>query len=431
MALRIETVRPGSLADRARIRPGQLLMEMSGQPVRDILDYQFYLHDENVQLVLKEGSAETRAVSFHKDYQEDLGIGLPAIRTRRCANNCIFCFVDQLPPGMRKSLYFKDEDYRLSFLQGSYITMTDLKREEMERIIQQRLSPLFISVHSTDESVRRRLLGRREIPNITQLISQLTRGGIQLHCQLLVCPNINDHHILHKSVEDLSQFFPAVQSVAVVPVGLTAYRQGLPELRPVTPEEALSLIKKGEAWQRDFRKRLGRGFVYLSDEIFLMTGEALPSDEYYDGFPQRENGVGMVRYFLDQFERRQRTYPSRLPKPKTVTLITSSAAAPFIREIVTQRLSRVGNLTAHLAVVPNTFFGGGVSVSGLLTGSDILEAFQHRVLQGTVILPPNCLNAEGLFLDDLGVADLEQRMGVEVKSTPCDHPFQSIEEVWC
>jgi putative radical SAM enzyme (TIGR03279 family) len=430
MALRIETVKPGSLADQAQVQPGQLLMEMSGRPVRDILDYQFFLHDENVQLVLKDDSAKTRAVSFHKEFEEDLGIGLPPIHPKRCGNNCIFCFVDQLPPGMRKSLYFKDEDYRLSFLQGSYITMTDLRDQDLERIIQQRLSPLFVSVHSTDESVRRRLLGRRQIPNITELISQLARGGIRLHCQLLVCPGINDDHILRTSVEDLSHFFPSIQSVAIVPIGLTAYRQGLPQLRSMTPEEALPLIQEGEVWQREFRKRFGRGFVYLSDEIFLLAKEALPSDEYYDDFPQRENGVGMVRHFLDQFQQRQRTYPARLPTPKAITLVTGTAAAPFMRETVAQRLSKVGNLSVHLVVVPNDFFGGAVSVSGLLTASDILKTLRHHVPQGTVILPPNCLNAEGLFLDDVGVDDLEEKLGVEVKSTSRDHPFRSIEEVW-
>jgi len=429
MALRIETVKPGSLADRARVRPGQLLIQMSGQPVRDILDYQFYLHDENIKLILKDKSAKTRTVSFRKDFEEDLGIELPAMRTKKCRNNCIFCFVDQLPSGMRESLYLKDEDYRLSFLQGSYITMTDLKAEEMERIIKQRLSPLFISVHSTDESVRKRLMGRREIPNILEMISQLAQGGIQLHCQLLICPGINDGQALCTSVEELSQFFPAVQSVAVVPVGLTGYRQGLPDIRPVSSDDAGHLIQKGNIWQRKFRQRFGLGFVYLSDEIFLMAGVSLPPKEYYDGFPQIENGVGMVRHFLDQLRQHQRTYPHRLPKAKIITLVTGTAAAPFMAGTVIKHLSQVENLTVHLVVVANKFFSGGVSVSGLLTGSDILKTFQNRTAQGTVILPPNCLNGEGLFLDDLRVADLEGELGVEVRSTSIDHPFQFIEEM--
>jgi len=405
-------------------------MEMNGQPVRDVLDYQFYIHDEKIRFIVKDKSGKTRAVSFRKAFEADLGIELPEIRPRRCHNKCIFCFVDQLPSGMRKSLYFKDEDYRLSFLRGNYITLTDLREGEIERIIRQRLSPLYVSVHSTDEAVRKRLLGRQEIPNITGMISRLARGGIKLHCQLVVCPGINDDHTLRRSVEDLSQFLPAVQTVAVVPVGLTDHREGLPEVRSVGPDKALSLIQEVEVWHRAFRKRFGWGFVYLADEIFLMVGKKLPSAEYYDGFPQVENGVGMVRHFLDQFEQRQGRYPARLPRPKAITLITGLASAPFMRGVVVKRLSEIGNLMVHLVVVPNRFFGGGVSVSGLLTGSDILETFGDHSPQGTAILPPDCLNDEGLFLDNLSVADLEGELGVEVKSTPSDQPLRSVEEVW-
>ncbi len=430
MAVLIKDVQPGSLAEKAGIRSGQMLVEINGHQVEDVLDYQFYIHDEKLSLIIKESSGETKHISFHKAFEADLGIELLEIRSRACKNKCIFCFVDQLPAQVRKSLRFKDEDYRLSFLRGNYITMTDLSKKEIDRIIRQRLSPLYISVHSTDEDVRRRLLGRRETANITEMISKLAKGGIQLHCQLVVCPGINDGYVLWKSVEDLSRFFPAIQSVAVVPVGLTGHRDSLPKIKPVGPEQARVLIQEGEVWHACFRRSFGQGFIYLADEIFLMGRNDLPPKEYYDGFPQLENGVGMVRHFMDEFERRQATYPARLHLPRSITLITGSASASLIRDVVVKRLSQMENLEVELVVVQNRFFGGGVSVSGLLAGSDILEALRENLPRGTAILPPDCLNAEGLFLDDLSVADLEGELGVEIKSTPGNQPLQSIERVW-
>ncbi len=430
MALRIKTVRLGSPAHRAQVKPGQLLVEMSGHPVQDVLDYQFYLHDENVRLTLKDGATETREVSFRKDYHADLGIGLPDIEPRRCQNKCIFCFVDQLPARMRKTLYFKDEDYRLSFLQGSYITATDLKEHDIERIVQQRLSPLYVSVHSTDELVRQHLLGRREIPPIIRTISRLAQGNIQLHCQLVICPGINDGRVLERSVQDLSQYFPAVESVAIVPVGLTGHRRGLLQVKSITPDLARHFISQVDAWQRSFRGLIGRGFVYLADEIFLMAGEKVPPANYYDGFPQRENGVGMVRQFLDLFAERQKGYPAHLSKPESITLITGWASAMFMEEVVAKRLSQIENLLVHLQVVPNNFFGGGVTVSGLLTGADILQTLRQQPPQGTVILPPDCLNAAGLFLDDVSIADLEAELGARMRSSTSDKPLACIEEIW-
>ncbi|KPL19998.1 MAG: hypothetical protein AMJ92_00700 [candidate division Zixibacteria bacterium SM23_81] len=430
MALRIRDVLPGSLAERARIRPGEYLVEINGQPLEDIIDYQFYLHDESIQVVVHGKAGKKRTISFKKAVDDDLGLELPEMHPRRCHNRCIFCFVDQLPPGMRRGLYFKDEDYRFSFLHGNYITLTDLGERDIERILGQRLSPLFISVHSTNQSVRKRLLGRQKLPSIIKLISRLALGGIQLHCQLVVCPGINDDQILRRSIEDLQEFFPAVQTVAIVPVGLTGHRQGLPGIQPMDSHQARDLVQTVGIWHRIFRERFGRGFVYLADEIFLMAGKELPPEDYYDDYAQIENGVGMVRHFLNQFASRQESYPVRLKSPKVITLITGLGSAPFLREVVVKRLEEIENLIVHLAVVPNRYLGGAISVSGLLTGSDILESFQDNSPQGTVILPPSCLNDEGLFLDDLSPADLERELGVEVKSTPREQPFQSLEEVW-
>jgi len=422
------SVVPGSLADRAKIQAGQKLVEMNGRPVMDALDYQFQLHDETIQMTVEVESGGTRTLTFEKEYDQALGLELPGISPRTCRNKCIFCFVDQLPRGLRKSLYVKDEDYRLSFLQGNYVTLSDLREEELDRIVRQRLSPLYVSVHCTDESVRRSLLGRRNPLRIAEAISRLTRGSIQLHCQLVICPSINDGKIMERSVSDLAGFFPGVQSVALVPVGLTGHRQGLTVIPPVGRAEALKLIKMTDRWQRLFRRSLGRGFVYLADELFLLAGQDIPPADDYDGFPQLENGVGMVRSFLDLFDERQRAFPGRIEKQKRISLITGHEAEPFMRRVA-DRLSQIENLTAELIVVDNQFFGGGVTVSGLLTGADILATLRRHPSRGTVILPPNCLNADRLFLDGVTVDDLEHNLERTVRNTPVGDPLSTIEEV--
>ena len=428
MSVRIMGVVPGSLADRAKIQAGQRLVEMNGQSVTDALDYTFQLHDETIQMTVEDESGGVRTLTLEKGYDQDPGLELPRISPRTCRNKCIFCFVDQLPRGLRKSLYVKDEDYRLSFLQGNYVTFSDLREEEIDRIIRQRLSPLYVSVHCTDESVRKRLLGRRNLLHITEAISRLTEGNIQLHCQLVICPSVNDGDVMERSVRDLAGFFPGVQSVAIVPVGLTGHRQDLTVIPPVGRIEAVQLITMTDQWQRSFRRSLGRGFVYLADELFLLAGQEIPSADDYDGFPQLENGVGMVRSFLDLFEERQHAFPGRIEHQKRISLITGRAAEPFMRRVA-DRLSLIENLTAEVIAVDNQFFGGGVTVSGLLTGEDILAILRDHPSRGTLILPPNCLNADGLFLDDVSIDDLETNLERPVRSTPAEDPLGTIEEV--
>ena len=430
MAVRIESVDPGSPADRSGIRPGHDLVEVNGQAVRDRLDAQFLLHDERVVLTVRDDGGQIRRHEIDKDYEDDAGLTLPPIHPRRCRNRCIFCFVDQLPRGLRESLYLKDEDYRLSFLQGSYVTLTDLTGDEIDRIIRQRLSPLYLSVHSTDQAVRMKMLGREDIPDITGIIERLARGRIRMHTQVVLCPGINNGKLLERTVTDLAGFFPQVASAAVVPVGLTGHRRRLYPLRPVSAEQAVSLIGRIEGWQERYRREFGSVFVHGADELYLLSGRPVPEADRYEGFEQLENGIGMVRQWLDRFEKRENEFPRSLAQPRTVTIITGRLAEPLISRTLADRLSRVEGLTVHLRAVENRLFGGGVTVSGLLAGRDIVEDLQTRPVEGMVLLPPNCLNEEGLFLDDLTPGDLAGRLGLEVIATDRNDPLRSLKKVF-
>jgi putative radical SAM enzyme (TIGR03279 family) len=429
MAVRIASVEPGSPAEQSGIRSGQYLVEINGQRVHDLLDAQFLLHDEQVLLSVRKAGGRLSHHEIHKAYEDDAGLRLPPIRPRTCRNHCIFCFVDQLPRGLRRNLYLKDEDYRLSFLQGSYVTLTDLGEEELDRIVRQRLSPLYLSVHSTDESVRQHMLGRENIPGITGIIDRLAQGRIEMHGQVVLCLGINDGQTLSHTVQDLARFYPAMRSVAVVPVGLTRHRRHLYPLKPVTAGAAHQLLDTIEDWQKRYRRKLGSVFVHAADELYLLAGRDVPEAVHYEEFGQLENGVGMVRQWLDRFEIRQRAFPKGLPRSKTITIVTGQLAARLLEGTLVNRLSRIEKLTVHLRAVDNHLFGGGVTVSGLLSGGDIIKCLQAHPAEGTVLLPPNCLNQQGVFLDDLGPRDVADRLGLEVVVADRNDPLGSIVKV--
>ncbi len=429
MAVRIASVEPGSPAHRSGIRSGNYLVEINGQPVHDRLDAQYLLHDERVLLSIRNARGRLKRHEIEKAYEDDAGLRLPPLRPRTCRNHCIFCFVDQLPHGLRKSLYLKDEDYRLSFLQGSYVTLTDLKEGELDRIIQQRLSPLYISVHSTDQAIRRHMLGRKDVPDITGIIERLAQGRIEMHSQVVLCPGINDGEMLRQTVGDLVRYFPALRTVAVVPVGLTRHRRHLYPLKPVTIETARRLLDTIAGWQRAYRRTLGSVFVHAADEWYLLAGREIPAAESYGDFEQLENGVGMVRQFLDRFEGRYRHFPQSLSRPRAITIVTGRLAASFLGPTLVDRLSRIGNLTVHLRAIDNRLFGRSVTVSGLLTGGDIVNSLRAHPVQGTVLLPPNCLNEQGVFLDDLTPGDVAEQLGREVIVTDRHEPLRSLERV--
>jgi len=397
----------------AGVVAGDLLETINGHPIRDIIDYRFYSADEVLDCTFSR-NGQSRHITIQRD-DRDMGIDFEPMRYCSCGNRCIFCFVDQNPPGMRPSLYFKDEDYRLSFLHGNYVTLTHAEQEDLERITIQRLSPLYISIHATDLEIRKTLLGLTEDDHLLDKIRCLTERGIELHGQIVLCPGINDGEVLDTSLETLSSFYPKLRSVAVVPVGLTRHRQGLPRLKGYDAVSARGVVQNVVKHQNRIHKKHREPWVYLADEFYLLAGHDVPPTEHYGDFWQVENGVGMVRSFLTEFEKSSRRFPKQLNKESRYTLVTGVLAGPILEKFVLPVLSRAKNMDVRLKVVPNSFYGETVTVSGLLTGGDIIQAFQGDDDMATVLLPPNCLNDDGLFLDDRTPADLTAILGRPIR----------------
>jgi putative radical SAM enzyme (TIGR03279 family) len=413
--MKIKSIRNGSIASFHSISPEDELLEINGHPINDIIDYKFYSSEPILILKVKDKDEKIKKIRLTKRPDQDLGLEFYEIKYKSCKNNCIFCFVHQLPKGMRKSLYFKDEDYRLSFLQGNFITLTNTSDEDIDRIIRQRLSPLYISVHATDENLRKQILSNQKIPDIMPIIKKLAHGGIEMHTQIVLCPGVNDGKYLEKSVQELSSLYPRVKSLALVPVGLTRYRQNLPKIKPVDKGYALNIINLVERWQKLFRKRFEAGFVYASDEFFTKAGLDIPNKKYYDDFDQIENGVGMMRKFLDQFQMKQKLLPRNLKGNLGITLVTGVSAFRLIKKTVEDRLNTIPGLKIKVIVARNDFFGPTVTVTGLLTGVDMLNSLKkQKGIGGVILLPPNCINQDGLFLDDTTPQELENELDRKV-----------------
>jgi len=412
--VKVKSVETKSLAERYSILPGDEILEINSHPIRDLIDYKFHSSEEQLYLKIKGKSGRIRKVKIIKKPDQNLGITFVEKGYRGCGNKCIFCFVDQLPEGLRKPLYFKDEDYRLSFLHGNFITLTNLSEQDFQRIINQRLSPLYISVHTTDESLRKKMLGNPKVPDIIPLIRRLAENRIQMHTQIVLCPEINDGLFLKNSIYDLSSFYPWVKSLALVPVGLTKFRKGLPELKAVNKEYSRKLIKSVDNWQNRFSKKYKSNYVYAADEFYLLAELDIPSKKYYDEFYQIENGVGLVRKFLDNFKRKERLLPRSLKHKFSLTLITGELANKFMSSYILDKLKKIKNLKVNLVGVKNNFLGESVTVSGLLCGRDILRTLKKSRNGDLFVLPPNCLNSDGLFLDNLKPFDLEKELGRKI-----------------
>ena len=409
--LKVKAVEPSGIGASVGILPGDMVEQINGEDLRDPIDYRFLISDEVLHLRCRRGP-ETWVAEIEKDFDEDLGIVFEDMDILKCDNACVFCFLHQMPKGMRRSLYYQDDDYRLSFLHGAYVTLTNLSEPEFNRIIDQRLSPIYISVHATQPDLRGKLLGRRGSDDVLPRIERLASKGIQIHAQVVLCPGLNDGDHLKQTVFDLARWHPHVASVGIVPVGLTRYRKNLPRLEPVTPPLANQYISVAEGWQGSFRRRLGTNFVYMSDEFFLMSGSEIPSGDHYDSFPLVENGVGMVRRFLDRFEKRVEGLTG-FSRPVHLSAVTGILGGGFMEGMIS-RLNQVPGLDVKLIVVRNRFFGDGITVSGLLTGNDVGEALKGCPRDGVVLLPPNCVSDEGVFLDDYTPADLEKDLGMEL-----------------
>jgi putative radical SAM enzyme (TIGR03279 family) len=418
--VRIARIRRGSTAAAAGLRPGDRLLAINGTALRDAIDFQFSAGEDVLDIALERDGAPA-AMRLTRQPGGDLGLELEAPRPAEistCANKCVFCFIHQLPRGMRRSLYVKDDDYRLSFLHGNYITLTDLEEPALQRIIAQRLSPLYVSVHATDPELRHRLLGRPRIARpIVPVMERLAKAGIRMHAQIVLCPDLNDGAHLERTVTDLSQLHPAVTTTAIVPVGLTRHRERLPALRAVTAEEARALTDTITGWQDDFRDRFGSRFVFLGDEIYLLGGREPPPAAAYEGFPIAEDGIGLVRRFEDGFARRVRRLPASVAKPRRITIVTGEMFAPRLQALLARVV--VAGLTVEVTAVPNHFFGRAITVAGLVTGQDIVRHLSSRALGDMVLVPSVMLrDGDGVFLDDRTPGDLERDLGVAVRVLP-------------
>ena len=411
----VAAVRPRTPAARAGLRAGDRITAINGEPLRDVIDFHFHAGEPRLRLALeRQGEREERTLERRGP---DLGVELEPPRPSEiatCGNKCVFCFIHQLPKGMRKSLYVKDDDFRLSFLHGNYITLTDLEEAELRRIEAQRLSPLYISVHATDSALRHRLLGEPRVQReLLPIMERLARAGIRMHAQIVLCPDWNDGPHLEKSVHDLARLHPAVATTAVVPVGLTRHRERLPRLRPLTDGEARHVLDAIHGWQRAFLGTVGTRFVFAADELYLQSGIALPPSAAYEGFPIAEDGIGLVRRFEDGFPRALRRAPARLARARAVTVVTGEMFAPRLAALVSRL--RIEGLSVHLAPIPNDWFGRGIQVAGLLTGQDIQAHLAGRALGEEVLVPAVALrDGAGVFLDDLTAGDLSAALGVTV-----------------
>lgn len=385
------------------VRRGYHLTAINGRPVRDSLDYQYLMADEQVDLCFHNPESN-RDLSFRIDDPmiAELGLTLDDDEVRTCKCNCVFCFVRQQPKGMRRALYVKDEDYRLSFTHGNFITLSNTTEEDIERIIEQRLSPMYVSVHATDDTLRRCMLRNEKLPPIMPQLEYMGQRGIQFHTQIVVCPGLNDGVHLERTVDDLAGLYPAVESIAIVPVGLTRYREKLPRLRSHTPGELAQTIDYVHTLQQRFLAEFGTRLVWAADEFYLGSGRPLPSLASYEEMAQFENGVGMMRQAIVDFNRR-RAGLAKAASRRRIAMLTGYLAAPELQKYVVEFAQSAG-LQVEVIAVSNRFWGDSVTVSGLLTGADLLKAarrVEHRC--DGFILPPNCLNDDDLFLDDMSL----------------------------
>lgn len=413
----IASVTAGGFAERAGLRCGDRLLAINGQPVRDVIDVRFYGSEEELVLAVRRGAA-VLSVHASRGYCEDWGgeFADPLFDgIRSCANHCPFCFVAGLPPGLRPLLYVRDDDYRLSFLSGSFVTLTNLEESDWERLAEQRLSPLYVSVQATDPDLRRRLLGGWPVPDIREQIRRLGEIGITVHAQVVICPGLNDGAALEQTVSDLWALRHTVGSVALVPVGLTRHHPA--RLRRVTPGLAREVLAMADRWRRLGYREVGRRFVYPSDEIYLLAGRPIPGAATYDGFPQIANGVGLLRRFLDDWARLRRRLAQRSEQHVTVasvTLASGTAMAPYVR-ILAQELAGILGISITAIEVPNCLFGPEVTVAGLLTGRDVVEALGQRELGEIVILPRTMFDAAGeRTLDDWTLPELARALGTRL-----------------
>ena len=418
----IRNIEAGSVAEEMGIEPGDVLLAINGTEITDIFDYQYLIQDDYIEVSILKQDGEEWLLEIDKEYDEDLGIvfenGLMD-EYRSCRNKCIFCFIDQMPQGMRETLYFKDDDSRLSFLQGNYVTLTNMSDEDVERIIKYRLSPINISFQTTNPELRCMMLNNRFAGQALEQVKKLYDAGITMNGQIVLCKGINDGAELMRSISDLTAYLPHLESVSVVPVGLSRYRDGLYPLEPFHKEDAREVLQCIHEWQNKIYPEYGLHFVHASDEWYVLAEEELPEAERYDGYLQLENGVGMLRLLLDEFDEAMAQLNEENVKYEScsgeMSVVTGRLAYPYMLDLARQMMARFSNLNIHVYAITNDFFGEQITVSGLLTGRDIIHQLQGKKLGDRVLLPQNVLRSgEDYFLDDVTVEEMENALQVKV-----------------
>lgn len=456
----IREVLPDSIAEELEIEPGDALLEINGQKIKDVFDYRFLIKDEYIEVLIRKPDGEEWLLEIDKEFDDDLGIefenGLMS-EYKSCTNKCIFCFIDQMPPGMRETLYFKDDDSRLSFLQGNYITMTNMTDEDFDRIIRMQLAPINISVQTTNPELRCKMLNNRFAGEKLKYLDKLYEGRVEMNGQIVCCKGVNDGEELRRSIGDLMKYLPFIRSVSVVPAGITKYREGLYPLELFTKEEAEQIIDMIESYQKECYETYGLHFIHASDEWYILAQRPFPEEERYDGYIQLENGVGMMRLFMAEFEEvwqnllADEVACSNLAQRKrSVTIATGRLAYPTLRDFAETITARFSNIRVQVVAIRNDFFGETITVSGLVTGQDLVAQLSELKRSGgadaqgsagqsvsheqpgsagqpggglgdAVLIPSGMLRSgEQVFLDDMTVSEVSEKLGVEVKATECE-----------
>lgn len=414
MAPRITAVDAGSPAQRAGIMAGDCLCAIDGHAVRDVLDYKFYGYDPEVTLTIAAQDGTRRQLLVRKREGEDLGLNFESYlmdKAKRCSNHCIFCFIDQLPKGMRETLYFKDDDARMSFLMGNYISLTNLSEEDIARMIRMHISPVNISVQVTDPDCRVKMLRNPKAAQLMPVMRRLAQAGITMNCQIVVCSDVNDGALLRRSLDDLAALYPAVGSISVVPAGLTDHRAGLYPLRPVTKQDARDIIAIVEQFADECMCKWDTHLAFCGDELYIKAGLPMHDTDYYEQFTQFENGIGMIPLFMEEFRSALFDCEGRTARPFCIA--TGTAAAPFLQTLLDEAAETCDNLNGRVYAIENRFFGGGVSVAGLITGGDLIAQLRGKPLGERVLISENMLRDGGdVFLDDVTPEQVEQALGV-------------------
>jgi putative radical SAM enzyme (TIGR03279 family) len=420
----ITGIEKGSPAAGTKLMPGDKLIAVNGRPVNDVLDYKFFTYEERLIIEAQSPDGKIKLVRIHKDLGRDIGLEFETYlmdKAHSCANRCIFCFVDQLPRGMRRTLYFKDDDARLSFLLGNYITLTNLSEKEAQRIIDLHISPINVSVHTTNPELRKLMLGNPRGGSSLDIMRRFAEAGITMNCQIVCCPGINDGAELDRSMRDLTDMYPSVNSVSIVPVGLTKHRERLYKLTPFDRELALKTVRQVEEFTEGCLEKYGTRIFFCGDELYLKAGLELPDSDFYEDYPQLENGVGMMRLLITEFESALDACSELPHDPPPFSIATGVSAAPFMEMLYNKAKEKFPVLDGRVYPIVNDFFGHTIDVAGLVTGGDLIRQLRGKPLGETLLIPQNMLrHGEGVFLDDVTLEDAERELGIKVRPTEQD-----------